>query len=210
MLARHSLVWLSPDAWDEVRHTLPVAEQSVCKTWQAADWPLVVRRQLGPPGHVGLGLALPPKPGAPKSKLTLSCATTGILRETEPLCLTDVADSAPEAWRARMLLLTHELARHGIQAYVYGSLAWQTLTGQTYLGPDSDIDLSLPIQTHAQLTAAGIALRASSLPLDGELLFPMQQAVAWKEWFLTDSDRVLVKQEQAYLCPRERLLELLT
>jgi phosphoribosyl-dephospho-CoA transferase len=210
MLARHNLVWLSADGWDEVRHALPVAEQSVCQAWQASDWPLVVRRQLGAPGRVGLGLALPPNQGAPKSKLTLSCYTTGIVRETDPLSLSVVVESAPEAWRADMLQLANELAGHDIQAYVYGSLSWEALTGQAYLGPNSDIDLSLPILTHAQLTAVGIVLQASSLPLDGELLFPMQQAVAWKEWFLTDSDRVLVKQEQAYLCPRERLLELLT
>ncbi len=209
MLVRHSLVWLSPDAWQEVRHALPVAEQSVCQAWQEADWPLVVRRQPGPPGHVGLGLALPPSKGMPKSKLALSCDTTGIVRQQDPLLLSEVAKSAPAEWQAGMMQLAQVFAAHGIEAHVFGSLAWQTLTGQTYVGPDSDIDLSLPLHTLAQLTAAGVALQASSLPLDGELLFPMQQAVAWKEWFQTDSDRVLVKQEQAYLCPRQRLLELL-
>ena len=47
---------------------------------------------------------------------------------------------------------------------------------------------------------AGTLLLAShldKLPLDGEILFPSGQAVAWKEWFTTSAhtERVLVKSQ---------------
>ena len=210
MLPRHSWVWLSPEAWQEAVHALQPAEQKVCQEWQQADWPLVVRRQIAAPGQVGVGLGLPPNPlTGQKSKISLSCELTGIVRQQSPLLLRQAVSVAPTAWQAGLSALDQALAEAGIQVEVYGSLAWQVMTGKDYLHGDSDIDLSLPLQSVAQLEAAGRCLQAAKLPLDGELLFPMQQAVSWKEWFQTDSDRVLVKQEQAYLCPRERLLECL-
>ncbi len=132
------------------------------------------------------------------------------MRQQSALLLRQVLDVAPPAWRAPLAALDQALAAQGIEVEVYGSLAWQAMTGREYLHGDSDIDLCVPLTSRAQLDAAGTILKAAKLPLDGELLFPMQQAVAWKEWFQSDAERVLVKQEQAYLCPRERLLECLT
>lgn len=210
MLPRHSWVWLSPGAWQEASHALQPAEQAVCREWQAKDWPLVVRRQIAAPGQVGVGLGLPPNPASgQKSKISMSCELTGIVRQQSPLLLRQALGSAPQAWQAGLTALDQALAAQGIEVEVYGSLAWQTMTGREYLHGDSDIDLSVPLASRAQLEAAGEILKAAKLPLDGELLFPMQQAVAWKEWFQSDAERVLVKQEQAYLCPRERLLECL-
>jgi phosphoribosyl-dephospho-CoA transferase len=203
-------VWLSKEAWQEAVHALQPAEQKVCQEWEAARWPLVVRRQIAAPGQVGVGLALPPNSATgQKSKISLSCDLNGIVRQQSPLLLRQALGAAPDAWKPGLAALDAALAEHGMECAVYGSLAWQSMTGQEYLHGDSDIDVSVPLQSVAQLEAAGHALQAAKLPLDGELLFPMQQAVAWKEWFLTDSERVLVKQEQAYLCPRQRLLECL-
>ena len=210
MLPRHSWVWLSPEAWQEASHALQPAEQAVCREWQSKDWPLVVRRQIAAPGQVGVGLGLPPNPAnGQKSKISMSCELTGIVRQQSPLLLRQALNSAPQAWQAGLAALDQALAAQGIEVEVYGSLAWQAMTGREYLHGDSDIDLSLPLSSRAQLEAAGEILKAAKLPLDGELLFPMHQAVAWKEWFQSDAERVLVKQEQAYLCPRERLLECL-
>jgi phosphoribosyl-dephospho-CoA transferase len=210
MLPRHSLVWLSQAAWQEAAHALQPAEQALCQHWQQADWPLVVRRQVGAPGQIGLGLAPPPDPASgQKSKLALSCAMDGIVRHQGPLLLRQALERAPLAWQAGLAQLDAQLTAAGMVAEVYGSLAWQALTGQTYVTANSDIDISVPVASKAQLAAAGAALTASSLPLDGELLFPLQQAVAWKEWFLQDAERVLVKQEQAFLCSRQHLLDAL-
>ncbi len=211
MLPRHSLVWLSQAGWQQATHALQPAELALCQRWQEADWPLVVRRQVGAPGNIGLGLAPPPDPATgQKSKLALLCEIGDIVRHQGPLLLRQSIDRAPLAWQSGLAQLDAQLAAEGIEAEVYGSLAWQSVTGQTYVTAHSDIDISVPLASHAQLNAAGTILRACSLPLDGELRFPLQQAVAWKEWFLQDAERVLVKQEQAFLCSRQLLLETLT
>ena len=66
---------------------------------------------------------------------------------------------------------------------VYGSVAFQALTGQAYLTAASDIDLLLAPRTLEQYRCALalLARHARALPLDGEILFPQGRAVAWKE-----------------------------
>jgi phosphoribosyl-dephospho-CoA transferase len=83
----------------------------------------------------------------------------------------------------------------------YGSLALQAITGARYLTASSDIDLLFCPVTTSQLEA-GIALLSShqaSLPLDGEVMFPGGDAVAWREWrdARARGARVLVKRIDA-------------
>jgi phosphoribosyl-dephospho-CoA transferase len=61
------------------------------------------------------------------------------------------------------------------------------------MGPDSDIDL-LFFPANRNALDAGLALLerySAVLPLDGEIVFPSGDAVAWKEWL--NADRVMVK-----------------
>ena len=111
--------------------------------------------------------------------------------------------AAPEAWRANLVAFDAETERQGLSIRVYGSLALQALTGQCYVTPASDIDLLFYPATVAQLEA-GIALLAAYrnvLPLDGEIVFPSGQAVAWAEWWnamqAAAIPRVLVKDNNA-------------
>jgi phosphoribosyl-dephospho-CoA transferase len=79
---------------------------------------------------------------------------------------------------------------------VYGSLAWQSATGVTYLADDSDIDLLLrPVsaaQARAALDILSKAAQAGTLRLDGEMEFPDGRAISWKE-LTTDAAHMLVK-----------------
>jgi phosphoribosyl-dephospho-CoA transferase len=71
----------------------------------------------------------------------------------------------------------------------------QALTGITYLTPTSDIDILLHPRSVDDLHA-GLALlqhHATTLPLDGEIVFPDGAAVSWKEWAASGDERVLVK-----------------
>jgi len=94
---------------------------------------------------------------------------------------------------------------------VYGSLAMQAMTGLPYLTASSDIDLLCHPQHVTQLHQ-GLALFgefADRLPLDGEIIFPGDQAVAWKEWrqAQTHPAKVLVKSSHAvHLCEPAALL----
>jgi phosphoribosyl-dephospho-CoA transferase len=84
------------------------------------------------------------------------------------------------------------------QVRVYGSYGWQFLTGMPYVRAGSDLDLSVHApDLHAALQAldwlaqtvalgeVGSGGRAPSarLPLrvDGEIVFPQGQALAWRE-----------------------------
>ncbi|MBI3229840.1 MAG: phosphoribosyl-dephospho-CoA transferase, partial [Burkholderiales bacterium] len=88
------------------------------------------------------------------------------------------------------------IAHLGLELRVYGSWSWQALTCLPYVRASSDIDLLFTPKNSAQLQA-GLALlqrHARLLPLDGEVIFPQQQAVAWREWLNASVDaHVLVK-----------------
>jgi len=77
------------------------------------------------------------------------------------------------------------LAAHATNPRVHGSYGWQRITGLEYVTAHSDIDL------HLAVFDADIADRVAALldrfdwkgpRIDGELLFPSGDAVAWREW----------------------------
>lgn len=207
MFARHSLVWLSAQGWQSCRdcsgEKLAPASHAALARWQQADWPAIVRRaDAGTPEHaVCLGLALPPDPQTGhKVRIALRAAIAEVRRIRGPLSIDAVLAGAPARWREALQLLAADVARNHLTFGVYGSLALQALTGASYVGAGSDIDLLFAPKNRSQL-AAGIALlqqHAQSLPLDGEIRFPSRQAVAWKEWAQAgdSQSRVLVKDDR--------------
>jgi phosphoribosyl-dephospho-CoA transferase len=103
----------------------------------------------------------------------------------------------PAAWQVAFTSLREALRGAGVDCRVFGSVAMQTLTGERYLRPGSDIDLLLRPASGVQLDIGLGVLRhhAQSLPLDGEIEFPSGHAVSWKEWLGQGhgADRVLAK-----------------
>jgi phosphoribosyl-dephospho-CoA transferase len=191
--------------------------------WLAADHPLVVARQQCGEAlsnsisvrTIAMGLALPPAQG--KRRIPLSVHTHDIIRYTPPLRLTDAIAHAPAEWQPALSELDAAAHHMDIELRVFGSLAWQALSGLQYLTPQSDIDLLWHPQSHTQLQQ-GIALLArweqsSGLHADGEVLFGDGSAVSWREWATLksgDAQRVLVKRtSSAELVDARELLELL-
>jgi phosphoribosyl-dephospho-CoA transferase len=186
--------------------------------WLVADRPLVVARQ--PLGEVlsdtiSVGLALPPAQG--KRRIALVVAAHDIVRHTPPLLLADAIIHAPAAWQPALAALDAAATYIDLELRVFGSLAWQALSGLPYLTPQSDIDLLWHPLSHTQLQQ-GIALLArweqsSGLRADGEVLFGASNAVSWREWSTLksgDDQRVLVKRaSSAELVDARELLELL-
>jgi phosphoribosyl-dephospho-CoA transferase len=129
--------------------------------------------------------------------LAASVAADGIALQGQFPSLHDVAQSSPwgvgaAAWLAQGQALKAEVR-------VYGSYGWQFLTGMPYVRAGSDLDLSVHApDLHAALQAldwlaqtvplgeAGSGGRAPSarLPLrvDGGIVFPWGQALAWREF----------------------------
>jgi phosphoribosyl-dephospho-CoA transferase len=190
MFSRHDLVWLTPAGWEAALASNP---HPALHAWRDHDRPAIVRRHEDGLGTdvVCLGIPLPASFGL-RQRLALVSATAHIARRAPPVALADALAAAPPAWLAA--LITLQRAFHALDLRVYGSLAMATLTGQAYLRPESDIDLLLRPATQAEL-GAGLALLAQYaqlLPLDGEIVFPSGEAVAWKEWLAARRDRARV------------------
>jgi phosphoribosyl-dephospho-CoA transferase len=132
-----------------------------------------------------------------------------------PLKLVETIPHLPAMWREPLLRLLCGAESIRIDFGVYGSAAWEALTGEKYLTPQSDIDL-LWRPTRVDQLGAGIALLAgwevaTGLRADGEILFGDDDAVAWREWMESASEpvppRVLVKSLAGpRLCTRAELL----
>ena len=191
MSSRHDLVWLTPAGWAAALARAP--EHGVALSqWRAQNWPAVVRRQEDGAGAdaVCLGIPLPER-----QRVALVAHRDHVARQTPPLTLLDAIGAAPPSWVAGLVALQRALAPFDTR--VYGSLAMASITGLPYLQAASDIDLLLRPATRGALQA-GLALfeqYAQLLPLDGEIMFPSGEAVAWKEWLAANRNRarVLVK-----------------
>ncbi|MDB5909930.1 MAG: mdcG [Massilia sp.] len=188
MFSRHELAWLGGAGWQAALARALPGQHAAIEQWWREDWPAIVRR-ADPglePGRVSLGIALPSR-----GRVALNAHVSDIARRKSPLALGEATKAAPARWRAALDELAAE--SDGMAMHVYGSLAMQTLTGQEYMGPDSDIDL-LFFPANRGALDAGLALLerySAVLPLDGEIVFPSGDAVAWKEWL--NADRVMVK-----------------
>jgi len=212
MFARHKLVWLSDIGWQSVLNNIyvnPDAQPSwqyAIDQWRRANWPAIVRRDDSEKEEheVCLGITLPPnQSNDSKTRIAFRVARSEVKKILDPIRLGAAIESAPPAWHGPLTALEVEIRRQGLSFGVYGSLALQALTGQAYVRPSSDIDLLFYPASIEQLDA-GMMLLATTLevlPLDGEIVFPSGQAVAWKEWLNASHNevpaRVLVKQKNA-------------
>jgi len=215
---RHTLVWLRPESRAAVSaQVIDDKMHAHVAAWLAADRPLVVARQPDNmfAGTIAVGLASPPAQG--KRRIALGVSAHDIVRHTPPLLLADTIAHAPAAWQPALAELHDTAINIDIKLSVFGSLAWQALSGLQYLTPQSDIDLLWQPLSNIQLLQ-GITLLArweqtSGLRADGEVMFGTNSAVSWREWaaLKRDNDQhVLVKREHsAELVGARELLELL-
>ena len=212
------MAWIRPECRAEVAAQVTDGEIHMqVAAWLESDRPLVVARQPGSmvPDTISLGLALPPAQG--KRRIALSVAAHDIARHTRPLLFADTITHAPAEWQPALAELHDAAINIDIELRVFGSLAWQALSGLPYLTPRSDIDLLWHARSQAQLQQ-GIELLArweqsSGLRADGEVLFGASSAVSWREWSTLksgDDQRVLVKRPfSAELVAARELLGLL-
>jgi phosphoribosyl-dephospho-CoA transferase len=202
MYSRHDLVWLSAEGWHAAAVRARPSELDAIELWQREDWPAIVRRNDAgaEPDTISLGIALPPDPAdGSKRRIALRAHRSHVARQAPPLSLAQAIASAPHAWRTGLAEL--DAGESGHKLRTYGSLALQAITARRYLTDRSDIDLLFRPASIGQL-GAGIELLSSHamhLPLDGEVVFPHGDAVAWKEWRAAAGRgaRVLVKSIDA-------------
>ncbi|ONQ12919.1 malonate decarboxylase holo-[acyl-carrier-protein] synthase, partial [Burkholderia cenocepacia] len=127
----------------------------------------------------------PLPPSAGKRRIVLNAAADALATIGPLPTLTDVLAAAPAAWHAPLHELAALGARCGVQGRVFGSLAWQALTGEPYLGASSDLDIVFPLPDSASLAPLldGLAAIDARAPMriDGELLRADGAGVNWRE-----------------------------
>ena len=212
-LRRHWLVWLAPEFHGMVSDqvTNPMLRQ-FATDFLAAGGPLVIPSQAnGNAGHsltstsIAVGMPLPPSQG--KHRLAFTVPPQSIVRAAPPMRLADAIPGLAKQWRAPLRQLQDDARAIGLEFRVFGSVAWESLTGRGYLTSESDIDLLWRPSDYSQIVD-GIALLTAweartgpgVLRVDGELTFGDDLAVAWREWRAVQQPRaarrVLVKTLQ--------------
>lgn len=205
-LPRHTLVWLDPHgSWQ----ALQPAVQDQLRAWFAQGRPAIVaRRDDGADdGQLCLGVPLPLDLG--KRRLALRANGQAVRRHTSPCALADVLAHAPEDWCDALDALARAAGAHGLMPRVFGSFAWQALTGLTYIGPDSDLDLLWSVDDARRAGTVVTLLQrweaAHGRRADGELVRADGSAVNWRE-YASDAAQVLVKRHDGcMLQPRDAL-----
>ncbi|WP_273454506.1 malonate decarboxylase holo-[acyl-carrier-protein] synthase, partial [Nevskia ramosa] len=183
---RHRLLRLAPAAWAAlIASRNDLAGEPLLESWAQRGWPLIVRRRL--PGEVptSLPVGLPLPPSAGKRRIALQIQADDIASVAALPRLAEVIAAAPQDWRPTLQQLVAIGERFGVETRVFGSLAWQWLTGLTYIGASSDIDLTwtLPRKTQIDDLLAALAAIDAAAPMrvDGEWLRADGSGVNWRE-----------------------------
>lgn len=177
---RHDLVWLRARAAVDLTACSAAAADDV-HAWRNASRPLVCARNDGlPADRVRLGLTLPGT--GERRRVSLVAARADIERSTPLPSLASLLATLPAAHRPLLHALAERCAALGVTPRVYGSLLWQSLSGEPCLRADSDLDLLFDLDHPAPQPALLALLRNAegALRLDGEIRCGAH-AVAWRE-----------------------------
>lgn len=195
-MRRHDVAFVRPSGWGRLlQGRADLAADPLVAAWVDKRRPLVARRAIpGEPQGVLLGLPLPPSAG--KRRLAFVLRADEVAASYRPPPLRLARWSAPRDWEPTLDALDGLAAAHAVDVRLFGSLAWQILTGLGYLTEGSDLDLLLHVRPHtdlADLTAHLAAIEARApMRLDGELVRGDGAAVNWRE-FHAGGHEVLVK-----------------
>ena len=163
-----------------------VADRRLIAAWIDARRPFVVRWQdldCKARNVLAVGLPLPPSQG--KRRVALEVPLSSIERSSAPLALRDTVDSAPPGWREPLSHLHRLGVAAGVEFRVFGSLAWQALTGLAYVTEHSDLDLCWRPRSASHLDTLsarlGAAHQATGIAVDGESVFNDDHMVSWRK-----------------------------
>ena len=192
-LRRHDLAYVRSEAWPGLLHGQAEGEMEPdLMAWAALGRPAIFRRRTCSDAAdiVPLGLPLPPAMG--RKRLALACPPAAVIRTTPPPLLRDALPAAPAHWRPAIGALLESAP----SCRCFGSLAWQYLTGLSYLTDTSDLDLLVECRSDAdamQITALlNDIAECAPMRIDAELITPSGTAVQWREW-LSGNPEILIK-----------------
>ncbi len=198
---RHAFVWFQedaamPDPAGDVaqagfRDAPPPApdpkDAEILREWLQLGRPLVVRRPCLSSDGVCVGLSLPPSPK--KRQIAWVLPRSDVREVAQPPVWQGGGAEAAEPIRAAA-----EAA--GVKLRMFGSHAWQNLTGLPYVTKASDLDLLLFLKTRASWEKIRESLEPFAWPsaprIDLEIVLNEDASFSWKEYAQT-SHRLLFK-----------------
>jgi phosphoribosyl-dephospho-CoA transferase len=207
---RHDLVFVSPEGWRAMLDARDdLAADSLLARWPKMRWPTIRRRAL-PCEAGGLALGLPLPPSAGKKRICLMVDIDHVASVARPPLLRQARAYAPRNWWTTLDRLDGLALRHAVDARVFGSLAWQALTGLDYVTGRSDLDVLFEFQGETDIDrfVAEVAAVETGAPmrLDGELMGADGAAVNWRE-FHGGAGELLVKSiERVVLLGRQQFI----
>lgn len=180
---------LAADAWREA--SCEIGDPATLEGWLAQGHPLIVRRPCVTEDgcEIFLGLALPGK-----RRLAYRIPVRNIL-SIEP----------PPLWRGETFRIP------GVTLRLFGSHAWQELTGLSYITETSDIDLLADISSPAEWRA--FLAREVELPsrprVDLELILRGDASFSWREYRGAARDVLIKSNRRVWLECKDNLAALL-
>jgi phosphoribosyl-dephospho-CoA transferase len=200
------LVRVYPASWERLlSERADLAAEPLLGDWAAQGWPLVARRR-DPLDGDGILLGLPLPPSAGKRRIAVEMRA-GDVASVSPLPnVSEVLGTAPCAWQPCLRELAVLARAYEVRGGVFGSLCWQWLTGLTYLGSRSDVDIAWTLPRPERLKRflddlADVDARAP-VRLDGELLLTDGSGANWRELHAGCPEIVLKTADQVLLRAR--------
>jgi triphosphoribosyl-dephospho-CoA synthase len=187
---RHDLLFL--DGLDLSDHP----DRAVIAKWIGSGRPVIVRRPGLAFGGEGVhcGIPLPPEHG--KKRIAFIVPKNFIKRRDKLPGLEKCLQHLPPPQQLQMAGFLNACRENNFNPEVFGSLAWQHLTGLNYLHENSDIDLRFRIKNSIELEQLAAVLRLFSQPCgklcDIELELWNGMAFSWRE-FINDSPQIMIK-----------------
>ncbi|WP_128923467.1 malonate decarboxylase holo-[acyl-carrier-protein] synthase [Bradyrhizobium guangxiense] len=207
---RHDLVFVSPAGWRALLDARgDLATDALVARWPKMRWPTIRRRAL-PCEADGLALGLPLPPSAGKRRISLLLDNDHVTSVARPPLLRQARAYAPRNWWPTLDRLDALARRHAMDARVFGSLAWQSLTGLDYVTARSDLDVLFEFRAETdidRLVAEVAAIEADApMRLDGELMGADGAAVNWREFHGGASELLVKSIERVVLLGRHQFM----
>lgn len=186
-----------------------LATDPLLARWPKMRWPTIRRRAL-PSEATGLALGLPLPPSAGKKRISFLVDIDQVASVARPPSLQQAQAYAPRNWWSALDRLDALALRHSVDARVFGSLAWQSLTGLDYVTGRSDLDVLFEFRRETDIDhfVADVAAIETGGPmrLDGELMGADGAAVNWRELHGGASELLVKSIDRVVLLGRHQFI----
>ncbi len=208
---RHDLLTLDPacELGCPPEEPLTDMERDRLRKWLAAGFPVVVRRPVWADRgrRICCGIPLPPAEG--KKRMAFSVPLAAITGRSDLPALDGCLDDLPAAQRGIYEAFVQACRTEELTPRVFGSLAWQHLTGLPYRTDESDVDLLFRVEDREAFKRLAALLDrwppAGDPGCDIEIMLEDGRAFAWRE-YASGASRILVRQADGVtLMPRSAL-----